>query len=208
MVAACRCWDWEWEWGEASSARPAAASAHPAACTAGTRNSTSPSWASYLASPTRQSTPARCAARSCALTAATAASATAPTASPSLAADTDMDSAAARTRSSAANTYVPALMYSHRLAASAGPYSRASLAVASFTMAGRRTPDRSIARWAKALLFPFFLSLALRNRNEARKQFRDRCVSVLMRRGLELEGGGQVVQVLSRTWHRAVRSAP
>jgi hypothetical protein len=42
--------------------------------------------------------------------------------------------------------YTPALVHSHRCTASADPYSRASLAVASFTMVGRRTldPDRSL----------------------------------------------------------------
>ncbi|BAS95581.1 Os05g0586800, partial [Oryza sativa Japonica Group] len=111
---------------KAEKAMATTARTHPATCSAGTRSSTRPSWASYLTSPTRQSTPARCAARSCALTAATSASATAATASAALLAPPPppppADSAASATaKSSAANTYAPALMYSHRRTASAGP---------------------------------------------------------------------------------------
>ena len=67
-------------------------------------------------------------------------------ASPALLAPPPADSTARpAARSSAANAYAPAFTYSHRRTASAGPYRRASLAVASFTMAGA---GPRVGRWA------------------------------------------------------------
>uniref|UniRef100_A0A0E0IEL9 Uncharacterized protein n=1 Tax=Oryza nivara TaxID=4536 RepID=A0A0E0IEL9_ORYNI len=65
--------------GDAIERRSKTASTHPITCSAGTRSSTKPEAGHRAgpASPMRQSTLARCAAKSCELTALTSASATA-----------------------------------------------------------------------------------------------------------------------------------